>query len=102
QKTLNYLNDIDEPKKKPLRAQVIDFSTVRLETDNFEEKVCARIHDKEFCIRCFFSEECLQKFERINGWKKNYYNAEWRRVPPEQRKILDALPGWGSDTKTSG
>ncbi|CAG8568453.1 11393_t:CDS:2, partial [Dentiscutata heterogama] len=26
----------------------------------------------------------------------------WRRVPPEQRKILDALPGWENDTRISG
>ncbi|CAG8810952.1 19600_t:CDS:2, partial [Dentiscutata erythropus] len=61
-KTLNYLNDI-EPTKKPMRAQVLEVSTIRLETDYLKEKVYAKIHDKELCIRCFFSEECLQKFE---------------------------------------
>ncbi|CAG8689163.1 11499_t:CDS:2, partial [Dentiscutata heterogama] len=63
EKILNYLNDIDEPVKKPIRAQVLEIFTVRLETNNLKEKVCAKIHDKEFCIRCFFSEECIQKFE---------------------------------------
>ncbi|CAG8790110.1 6989_t:CDS:2, partial [Gigaspora rosea] len=179
QNMLNYLNDINE-YVKPMRAQVLEFLTVRLEADNLKEKPCAKIHDKEFYIQCFFSEKCIQDFESeanspitsikgchiivkefsfqfikdssikspgydcfLNiekflystnfsdvpglglelkgpsedpeikaaltkqyrklpfsshpgwgGWATNYYNMEWRRVPPEQRKILDSLPGW--------
>ncbi|CAG8601061.1 5345_t:CDS:2 [Gigaspora margarita] len=188
---LNYLNDynqtndINETLKKSVRAQVLKVSTIRLEADNLQ-KPCAKIHDNEFYIHCFFSEECIQKFESeansqitsikgfliiisefsfrfikdpsikspgydcfLNiekfkystnftddpeldlecfdrqgsteitkigpyetrykkitpfssypgwrGWATNYYNMNWRRVPLEQRKILDALPGWESD-----
>ncbi|CAG8538754.1 3648_t:CDS:2, partial [Racocetra persica] len=57
QKLLNYLNDIDEPVKKPIRAQIFEVCSFRLETDNLKEKTCAKIHDKRFYIRCFFSEE---------------------------------------------
>ncbi|CAG8562780.1 15217_t:CDS:2 [Cetraspora pellucida] len=63
EKVLNYLNNIDEPVKKPIRAQIFEFLTVRLETDNLKEKTCAKIHDNKFYIRCFFSDECIQKFE---------------------------------------
>ncbi|KAF0399941.1 hypothetical protein F8M41_009638 [Gigaspora margarita] len=43
-----------------MRAQMLEFSTVRLEAYNLKEKPCAIIHDNEFV---FFSEKCVQKFE---------------------------------------
>ncbi|KAF0496970.1 hypothetical protein F8M41_020850 [Gigaspora margarita] len=36
---------------------------VRLEADNLKEKLCAKIYDSEFYIQCFFSENCIQRFE---------------------------------------
>ncbi|CAG8667673.1 hypothetical protein C2G38_2296471 [Gigaspora rosea] len=67
---LNYLNNINETVK-PMRAQVLEFSTVRLEADNLKEKPCAKIHDREFYIQCFFSEKCIQDFESSNLNEEN-------------------------------
>ncbi|CAG8822443.1 14060_t:CDS:2, partial [Gigaspora rosea] len=41
------------------------FVTIRLEA---KEKLCAKIHDRNFYVQCFFSEKCIQDFESETNW----------------------------------